>query len=449
MRLLDPLFRTAEMSEIFSDAHFLECMLEFELALSRALARTGVVPGAAIPAFERTAISTLFDLGAMAEHARLSGNVAIPFVNALTSIVAKTDAEAAMFVHWGATSQDLLDTAVVLQLWEALQIFEENLAKLADALAALAVRHKSTVLAGRTWLQQGPPTTLGLKAAGWLSAIERHRVRLKAAAIQVRVLQFGGAVGTLAALGERGRDVAAALASELKLELPDLPWHSQRDRFAEIATNLGSLTASLGKIARDVSLLMQTEVAEAFEPAEPGRGGSSTMPHKRNPIGCAVVLAAAQRVPGLVSTMLTAMVQEHERGLGGWQAEWETLPEICLLAAGALSHAVHVVSHLEVDERRMEKNLEATRGLIFAEAVTMALGRKAGRAAAHERVEAACRRAAKTGRHLREELLEDREVRAHLSAPEVDQLFHPRNYLGSAEELVDRALSLRKKNAQG
>jgi 3-carboxy-cis,cis-muconate cycloisomerase len=434
------------MREIFSDAHFLECMLEFESALSRALARNGVAPAAAIPAVQRTAIPALFDLGALAEQTRLSGNVAIPFVNALTAIVAKTDPQAAMFVHWGATSQDVLDTALVLQLGEALHIFDLTLQKLSNALAALAERHKSTVLAGRTWLQQGPPTTLGLKAAGWLSAVERHRVRLKAAATQVRVLQFGGAVGTLAALGERGHDVAVALAAELKLELPDLPWHSQRDRFAEVASTLASLTATLGKIARDVSLLMQAEVAEAFEPPEPGRGSSSTMPHKRNPIGCAVILAAALRVPGLVSTMLTAMVQEHERGLGGWQAEWETLPEICLLAQGALSHALHVVSHLQVDEKQMEKNLEATRGLIFAEAVTVVLGRKLGRSAAHARVEALCRSAIKKGRHLREELLEDTEIRSHLSAAEIDRLFQPRNYLGSAAALVDRVLSLRKKD---
>jgi 3-carboxy-cis,cis-muconate cycloisomerase len=437
------------MREIFSDAHLLECMLEFELALSRALVRTGVAPSAAIPAIQRDATPALFDLSALAEQAKLSGNVAIPFVKALTAIVAKASPEAAMFVHWGATSQDVLDTALVLQLGGAFHVFNETLEKLSDALAGLAKEHKSTVLVGRTWLQQGPATTLGLKAAGWLSAIERHRVRLKTTAKQVRVLQFGGAVGTLAALGERGGDVAEALAAELKLELPDLPWHSHRDRFAEVATNLASLTATLGKIARDVSLLMQTEVAEAFEPAEPGRGGSSTMPHKRNPIGCAVILAAALRVPGLVSTMLTAMVQEHERGLGGWQAEWETLPEICLLAAGALAHALHVLSHLEVDEGQMQKNLEATRGMVFAEAVTMVLGRKLGRSAAHQRVEAACRRALKNSRHLREELLEDTEIRGLLSASEIEQLFQPRSYLGSAEKFVDRALSHRKNDGKG
>jgi 3-carboxy-cis,cis-muconate cycloisomerase len=443
-RFLDPLFRTEEMRAIFSDVHFLECMLEFELALSRALARTGVAPAAEIRFSDRNALAASFDVRMLAEQARLAGNIAIPLVNALSTLVAEADPEAAKFVHWGATSQDLLDTALVLQLGEALLIFDDTLAKFAEALAALTERHKSTVLAGRTWLQQGPPTTFGLKAAGWLSAIERHRVRLKTTARQVRVLQFGGAVGTLAALRERGRDVAAALAAELKLEMPDLPWHSQRDRFAEVATNLGLLTGTMGKIARDVSLLMQNEIAEASEPASPGRGGSSSMPHKRNPIASAVILAAARRVPGLVSTMLSAMVHEHERGLGGWQAEWETLPEICLLTAGALSHTHFMVSGLVVDAKQMEKNLEATRGLIFAEAVTMALGSKMGRSAAHRHVESLCHRAVQNGRHLREELLEDTEIRPHLSPSEIDQLFQPRNYVGSAEAFVEQVLFRRK-----
>jgi 3-carboxy-cis,cis-muconate cycloisomerase len=434
------------MRFVFSDAHFLECMLQFELALSRALVRTGVAPEAAMPVLEQNALLASLDVAALGEQAKLAGNIAIPFVNAVTAAIARTHPEAAKFVHWGATSQDLLDTAVVLQLGEALVILDAELAKLADALASLAEKYKSTVLAGRTWLQQGPPITFGLKAAGWLSAVEHHRVRLKATAKQVRVLQFGGAVGTLAALGERGPAVAAALASDLGLELPDLPWHSQRDRFAEVATSLGLLTGTLGKMARDVSLLMQTEVAEASEPLAPGRGGSSTMPHKRNPVASAVILAAAARVPGLVSTMLSAMVQEHERGLGGWQAEWETLPEICLLAAGALSQTRSIMDGLVVDEKQMQQNLEATHGLIFAAAVTTALGGKLGRSAAHLKMEALSRDAIKNGRHLRDEILQDAEIRSLLSDSEIDQLFRPENYLGSAQVFVDRVLS-RRKNA--
>ena len=433
------------MRAIFSDAHLLECMIEFELALSRALAKTGVAPAAAIPAIEGKSILASFDMGILAEQAGQAGNVAIPFVTALRAIVAKTNPEAAKFVHWGATSQDVLDTALVLQLGEALAIFEQHLAKLAEELAALAQKHKSAILAGRTWLQQGPPITFGMKVAGWLSAIERHRARLKSTAAQVRVLQFGGAVGTLAALKDRGHDVAMALAAELKLELPDLPWHAHRDRIVEVATTLGLLTATLGKIARDVSLLMQTEVAEASEPSGVGRGGSSTMPHKSNPVGCAAVLAAATRVPGLVSAMLGAMVQEHERGLGGWHAEWEVLPEICMLAAGALSQTESMMSGLVVDEKRMQTNLEATHGLIFAEGLAMALSGKLGRAAAHARVEELCRRAVTNGRHLREEILQDPEIRSQLSDSQIESLFQPRNYLGSAEAFVDGVLARRKK----
>jgi 3-carboxy-cis,cis-muconate cycloisomerase len=282
-----------------------------------------------------------------------------------------------------------------------------------------------------------------LKAAGALSAVERHRARLQELRPRVLVVQLGGASGTLAALGADGLRVAAALAEELELGLPDVPWHAQRDRIAEVATALGLLVGTLGKIARDVSLLMQTEVGEAFEPAAPGKGGSSTMPHKRNPVGCSVVLAAAIRVPGLVATMLTAMVQEHERGLGDWHAEWDTLPEICCLAAGALAQLDQVLDGLELDPARMAENLEATRGLILAEAVTMALGGKIGRLPAHHLVEDACRRAASERRHLREVLGEDPEVRKHLSAEDLQRLLDPANYVGQAEALVERALGAR------
>jgi len=447
-KLLDPLFRTQEMCAIFSDAHFLECMIAFELALSRALAKTGVAPAEAIPVVEAKEVMAALEPGKLAAQAAQAGNVAIPFVNELRAFIARSNPTAAKFVHMGATSQDVLDTALVLQLREALELLDKDLAELADSLASLTERHKSTILAGRTWLQQGPPITFGLKTAGWLSAIERHRARCKSVAGQARCLQFGGAVGTLAALQERGLDVAEALAAELKLELPDLPWHAHRERIAEVATSLGLLTATLGKIARDISLLMQTEFGEAAEPAAAGRGGSSTMPHKRNPVGCAAVLAAAVRVPGLVATMLSAAVQEHERGLGGWQAEWEVLPEICKLAAGALSHTLFVVKGLIVDEQRMQENLGITHGLIFAEGVAMALTGKLGRSEAHTRVEELCRRAIRNGRHLREEIVKDEEVRSQLSDAEMERLFQPQNYLGCAEAFAERVLARRKKNRQ-
>jgi 3-carboxy-cis,cis-muconate cycloisomerase len=314
---------------------------------------------------------------------------------------------------------------------------------LSAALARLAGKYKGTPVAGRTWMQQAAPVTFGLKAAGWLGAIERHRQRLKELCTRTLVLQFGGAVGTLATLANRGLDVATALADELKLLMPDIPWHTERDRVAEVATTLGLLVGSLGKIARDVALAMQTEIGEASERAAPGRGGSSTLPHKRNPVSSAVVLAAAARVPALVSVMLAAMVQEQERGLGNWHAEWETLPEICMLAAGALGHMTQVMEGLEINAGRMRENLDATRGLIMSEAVSSALAAKLGRQAAHELVEAACGRAIEQGKSLREVLERDTKLAAHLSTAELDRLFDPENYLGVSEQLVERVLAAR------
>lgn len=440
-RLLDPLFTTDRMRAVFSDRGRLQGMLDFEAALARAEARAGVIPVAAVAAIESQCDADAFDIDALARGSALAGNTAIPLVKALTALVAKRDEAAARFVHWGATSQDAMDTGLVLQLRTALDLIDADLARLAGVLAGLADGHKRTVLAGRTWLQQATPVTLGLKAAGALSAIDRHRARIRELRPRVLVLQFGGASGTLAALGADGLKVAAALAGELKLGLPDVPWHSHRDRVAEVATALGLLVGTLGKVARDISLLMQTEVGEAFEPAAAGKGGSSTMPHKRNPVACAAILAAAIRVPGLVSVMLTAMVQEHERGLGDWHAEWDTLPEICTLAAGALAQLTEVLEGLELDTARMAENLEATRGLILAEAVTMALGGRIGRLPAHHLVEAACRRAADGQRHLRDVLGEDPEVRKHLSPADLQRLLDPANYVGLAETLVERALA--------
>ena len=442
-RLLDPLFTTDPMRAVFSDRGRLQGMLDFEAALARAEAHAGVIPAAAVAAIESQCDADAFDVDALANASALAGNTAIPLVKALTALVAKRDEAAARFVHWGATSQDAMDTGLVLQLRSALDLIEADLARLSVVLAALADGHKRTVLAGRTWLQQATPVTFGLKAAGALGAIDRHRARLRELRARLLVLQFGGASGTLAALGAEGMKVAAALADELKLGLPDVPWHSHRDRVAEVATALGLLVGTLGKLARDISLLMQTEVGEAFEPAAAGKGGSSTMPHKRNPVGCAAILAASIRVPGLVSVMLTAMVQEHERGLGDWHAEWDTLPEIVCLAAGALAQLAQVLEGLELDPARMAANLEATRGLILAEAVTMALGGRIGRLPAHHLVEGACRRAVNEGRHLREVLGEDPEVRKHLSPADLDRLLDPANYVGLAEALVNRALAAR------
>ncbi len=441
MKLLDHLFRSNDVEATFSDRACLQGMLDFEAALARAEVRAGIIPSSAAMTIAAKCDVALFDVAKLGRAVKLAGNIAIPLAKALAALVAQSDRDAARYVHWGATSQDAIDTGCVLQLRQALTLIVGDLDRLAHGLADLAVKHRSTIIVGRTWMQQAPPTTFGAKVAGWLDAVNRHRERLGETRGRALVLQFGGAVGTLAALGARGNDVAKLLSEELALPLPEIPWHSHRDRMAEVATTLGLCVATLGKIAKDISLHSQTEVGEVFEPTESGRGESSTMPHKRNPVASAVVLSAATRVPGLVSTMLTAMVQEQERGLGGWHAEWQTLPEIVSLSAGALQQLAETVPRLEIDAQRMTENLEATHGLIFAEPVTMALAENIGKAAAHQLVEEACETSRKEKRHLRQVILGDASVKLHLSAAQIDGLFDARNYLGLAEEFVDRVVA--------
>jgi 3-carboxy-cis,cis-muconate cycloisomerase len=440
MTLLDPLFRWNALEELFTDRARVQGMLDFEAALSRAESRLGVIPKSAAEPIASKCRAGLIDMSSLASAAARAGNLAIPLVNQLTDLVEMDDPEAARYVHWGATSQDAIDTGFVLQLRAALGKFETGIDQLAASLAILAKKHRASPVAARTWMQQALPTTFGFIVAGWLDALLRHRDRLREAGERAIVLQFGGAVGTLAALDDRGLEVADALGKELKLAVPDVSWHSHRDRIAEVATTLGLCTGTLGKIARDISLHTQTEIAEIFEPAGEGRGGSSTLPHKRNPVTCAVVLTAAIRVPGLVSTILSAMVQEEERGLGGWHAEWETMPELIGLAGGALHHLAEIIPVLEIDSAKMRENLEITRGLIFAEALQMALAEPMGRGAAHEYVRAASKIAVKENRHLRDVAKSDLEISKHLSATEIDRLFDPAEYLGVANQLIDRVL---------
>lgn len=447
MRLLDPLFTTDRMREIFSDAGRLQRMLDFEAALARALAHAGVAPQSSVAPIEAHCKSKLFSHDAIARAAALAGNLAIPLIKELTALVAKSDDKAAGFVHFGTTSQDVIDTGMVLQLRDAFNDTERELARLSVVLQRLAESHKRTQLAGRTWLQQASPVTLGLKFAGWLDAVERHREHLAETRRRAEVLQFGGAVGTLAALGNDGSRVADALASELKLTLPDVPWHAHRDRFAEVATIYGLMAGTLGKIARDISLMSQTEIGELAEPAAPGRGGSSTLPHKRNPVGCSVILSAAIRVPPLVSTMLAAMPQEHERGLGGWHAEWETLPEICMLTGGALALLVQVLDGLEIDEDAMARNLNATNGLLMAEAVAIALAKKIGRMKAHQLVERVSHNVIDSGKSFRDALIAEKEISQHLSAEDIIGLLDPANYTGAAQMMIDRVLKSSRKQS--
>ncbi|MGE5104524.1 MAG: 3-carboxy-cis,cis-muconate cycloisomerase [Betaproteobacteria bacterium] len=437
----DSLFATDAMRTVFSDRARIARMLDFEAALALAEASVGVIPQPAAGVIASACDVDRFDVGAIGAGLRNAGNLAIPLVAALTRNVAAADADAKGYVHWGATSQDVIDTGLVLQLRDALALIDADLLRLLRALAARAREHAGTVMPGRTWLQQALPITLGVKLATIASALDRDRARLAAARQRALVLQFGGAAGTLASLGERGLAVSAALGARLSLPVPDIPWHATRDRFCEVAAVLGVLAATLGKLARDVALLAQTEVGEAFEPVASGRGGSSTMPQKRNPVGASVAIAAAVRVPGLVATMLTAAVQEHERGLGNWPAEWEALPDIFLLAGGALAAMAEVVEGLEVDAQRMRANLDITRGQVFAEAVQMALAPGIGRDAAHALVADACRRAAAQGAPLREILDVNPVVRDALDPRTLDALFDPAHQLGQSRAYVERVLS--------
>ncbi len=433
------------MREVFSSQRTLQGMLDFELALARALVKTQNAPSSILVPIEQNCKAELYSVESIAREAASAGNLAIPLLKLLTAAVERLDKNAGAFVHLGATSQDAIDTGAVLQIRAGLSLIDSALVKIADRLAMLAQENQSTLLPGRTWMQQGSPITLGLKFAGWLDAIDRHRTRLAAAYAQVSFLQFGGSVGTLAALGSSGPDVAAALAAELQLGLPSAPWHAHRDRVVHVATSLGLLAGTLGKIARDVSLMSQSEIAEAFEPDGPGRGGSSTMPHKRNPVGSAVILSAAIRIPALVSTMLSAMVQEHERGLGGWHAEWETLPEIFLLADGALYHLAAILDGLQIDRDAMARNVAASNGLTLSEAVAAALTKAVGSEAAHKSVARAARLASESKISLREALLLDPSVAAHLSADAIDTLLDAKNYLGSARAMTTQVLADHKK----
>lgn len=440
-QLFDAYFTQPAMRAIFCDQGRVQGMLDFEAALARAEAGTGLIPAEAVAPIAAACSAELYDPAALAQAIVSAGNSAIPLVKALGKRVAAHSPEAERYVHLGATSQDAMDSGLVLQLRAAITLLESDLAKLADDLAAQAQRHADTPLAGRTWLQQATPVTLGMKLAGVLGAVTRHRQRLDELKPRLLVLQFGGASGSLAALGEQAWPVSQALARELDLGLPEQPWHTQRDRLAEFASLLGLIAGSLGKLGRDLSLLMQTEAGEVFEPSAPGKGGSSTMPHKRNPVSAAVLIGAATRAPGLVSTMLAAMPQEHERSLGLWHAEWETLPELCCLVSGALQQALLAVPGLEVDAARMRANLELTQGLVLAEAVSIALAQRIGRDAAHHLVEQCCRQAVEQGAHLRAVLGANAEVGAQLSAAELDRLLDPAHYLGQAWRWVERAVA--------
>ena len=440
-QLFDAYFTARDMREVFCDQGRVQAMLDFEAALARAEARVGLIPQSAVAPISAACQAGHYDFAALGEAIAGAGNSAIPLVKALGKQIASHNAEAERYLHLGATSQDVMDSGLVLQLRQALELIENDLAQLGQLLAHQAQRYAATPLAGRTWLQHATPVTLGMKIAGWLGAVTRSRQRLVELKPRLLVLQFGGASGTLAALGDQAMPIAQALAEELQLTLPDQPWHTQRDRVVEFGAVLGLIAGSLGKLGRDISLLMQTEAGEVFEPSAPGKGGSSTMPHKRNPVGAAVLIGAATRVPGLLSTLFSAMPQEHERSLGLWHAEWETLPEICCLVSGSLQQALLVAKGLEVDAERMARNLDLTQGLVLAEAVSIVLAQRVGRDTAHHLLEQCCKRAVAEQRHLRAVLGDEPQVTAELTAAELDHLLDPAHYLGQAKTWVERAVA--------
>jgi 3-carboxy-cis,cis-muconate cycloisomerase len=441
------LFSTLEMTRVFSQLGQLRGMMRFEWALTCALEKHGLADAGSNKVLESLLDADFVDAALLVQDARAAGNIAIPFVKQLTAQVKARSEMAARSIHLGATSQDVLDSAVVLQIREALQLLDVAIEQLEGALATQVREHRHTVLMGRTWLQAGPPTTLGLKLAGSLAALRRDRDRIRSAAGRMLVVEFGGAVGTLAALGTAGGVVSAELARILDLKEPELPWHTQRDNLVELVQVLAILTGTLAKLARDIALLMQSEVGEAAEAHNEGRGGSSTMPHKHNPVACAAVIATNARMPGLASTMMHAMSQEHERGLGLWQAEWETVPEAFRLTAAALDYSIEIAQGLQVDAARMMSNLDSLFGLPLSEAVNAALAPKVGRATAHDLLRTATERAAAEKRNLADILKQLPQVTAHLTEVEIDRLLDPRSYLGSAQRFISRVLGEADANA--
>jgi 3-carboxy-cis,cis-muconate cycloisomerase len=438
---------SAAMRTVCDDVACLQNMLDFEAALARAEAATGMIPAGAADPIAKACKADLFDLAALAQAATRSGNLAIPLVKALTADVAKADVEAARYVHWGATSQDVIDTAAMLTLRAGIDALLADIGRAIAGFAALARQHRNTAMVARTWLQHALPMPFGLKLAEYAAALHRSRLRLQRLRREALALQFGGAAGTLAALGDNGLLVAEQLARELELPLPDAPWHSHRDRVAEAASGFAILAGTCGKIARDVQLMMQTDVGEAFEPSGEGRGGSSTMPHKRNPVAAATALAAAIMAPNLAATIFAAQVGDHERSAGPWHAEWPTLPSLLLVTSGALAAIVDIAEGLEVDAARMRVNLDATHGLIMAEAVAMALAEKIGKSEAHHLVEAASKKAVAGKKDLRDVLAGDTRVTAHLSAERLTKLFEPMAYQGVSQALIDRLLASLDENS--
>ena len=439
-----PSLSTEVMLVTVSDRAWVAAMLEVEAALARVEARVGLIPGRAAEGIVEHCRVDEFDVAQLGKAAVRSANPVIPLVNALRAAVPK---DAAPFVHRGATSQDVLDTAMMLIARRGLDLVIADLGRAAATAASLAERHRSTLMAARTMLQQALPTSFGLKAAGWLNAIVEARSELIRVRRRRLAVQFGGAAGTLAALSDRGLDVVRGLATDLDLPEPVVPWHTARARVVELATVLGIAAGVAGKVALDVVLLAQTEVAEVTERAAPGRGASSTLPQKHNPVEAIEILAAVRSINAQVAGLQSAMLAEHERAAGAWQAEWPALAETLRFAGGAVSRLASLLTGLQVDPERMRRNLDQSGGSIMAEHVVMMLGERIDRVMARALVDTAVTTATSTGRTFADVLRQDKTINAHVNENELALALEPGRYLGVSDALIDRALAAYREQA--
>ncbi len=430
-------FGTPEMRAIFDDRELIRKYVEVEIALAKAQAHCGVIPQVAADEIAAKCNADTLDFELLRHETEIVGYPILPLVHQIS----KQAGGSGGYVHWGATTQDIMDTAVVLQIRDAFALIDDEIARLRQTLASLASRYRDTPMAGRTHLQQALPVTFGYKAAIWLDLFDRHAERLEQARPRILVGQFAGAAGTLASLGDKGLEVQQAMMKILNLGVPFSTWHVARDGFAEAINLLGLITGSLGKIAYDVMLLAANEFGELYEPFVKGRGASSTMPQKRNPISSELMLACAKGVRQHAGLMLDAMVQDLERATGPWHAEWIAIPESFVLAAGALHQANFMLSGLIVDEAAMARNLDMTKGLIVAEAVMMGLAPYIGRQDAHDVVYDACRVVNEQGGRLADVLNGMPSVASRLDPELIKRLTNPANYLGMAPEMVDRVLA--------
>jgi 3-carboxy-cis,cis-muconate cycloisomerase len=434
--ILGTLYGSDAMRAVFDERAYFQRMLDVEAALARVQARLGIIPADAAATITDAARVGNLSTEELAASAR---NVGYPVVGMVAGL-SRAAGDAGGWTHWGATTQDIMDTATVLQMRDGLTLIRATLCGMVQALTTQAVRHRHTVMAGRTHLQQALPTTLGLKCAIWAQPLITHVQRLDAMRPRVEQVSFAGAAGTLASLGDKGIAVMEGLATELGLIAPVAPWHVSRDGFAETVALLGLICGSLAKLATDIILLAQTEVGEVAEPYVAGRGSSSTMPQKRNPIASEYILAAARTVHALVPVMLGAMAADHERATGPWQAELLALPQTFVLTHGALQHASAIAEGMVVDAERMRRNLGMTHGLIVSEAVMMGLAPHLGRGEAHHVVKHACDVALAEKLSLADALLRDPTVAARVDRAAIEQMTDPAHYLGSAGAFIDRVL---------